>query len=69
MCNGQSYDGAGNMAGSIKGAAARIKALYPLATYVHCSSHQLNLSVMKACTIQVALLYIAICACNYILSS
>lgn len=50
---GQSYDGAGNMAGSVRGAAARIKALYPLATYVHCSSHQLNLCVMKACSIQV----------------
>ena len=38
---------------TVRGAAARIKALYPLATYVHCSSHQLNLCVMKACSIQV----------------
>ena len=43
------------MAGSVRGAAARIKALYPLATYVHCSSHQLNLCVMKACFIQVCI--------------
>lgn len=50
---GQSYDGAGNMAGRTKGAAARIKERYPLATYIHCSSHKLNLCVMQACSIQV----------------
>lgn len=52
LCRGQSYDGAGNMAGKIKGAAAKIKNIYPQAIYIHCTSHQLNLCVMKACTIQ-----------------
>ncbi|XP_013403337.1 52 kDa repressor of the inhibitor of the protein kinase [Lingula anatina] len=51
-CRGQCYDGAGNMAGKVNGAAARIKAEYPKAVYVHCLSHQLNLCVMKACAIQ-----------------
>lgn len=50
---GQSYDGAGNMAGSIRGAAAIVRASYPFALYTHCASHRLNLCVMKACSIQV----------------
>lgn len=41
------------MAGCIRGAAAIIKASYPLVLYTHCSSHRLNLCVMKACSIQV----------------
>lgn len=45
---GQAYDGAGNMAGSVRGTAARISAKYPLAMYLHCTSHCLNLSVVKA---------------------
>ena len=36
---GQGYDGAGNMAGSVNGAAALITANYPLlALYFHCAS-------------------------------
>lgn len=50
---GQSYDGSGNMAGSVRGAAARIKSAYPLVMYIHCASHQLNLCVMKSCSVQV----------------
>ena len=45
---GQTYDGAGNMAGSIKGTAAIIREQYPLALYLHCSSHWLNLAVIKS---------------------
>ena len=45
---GQAYDGAGNMAGSVNGAAARISANYPLATYTHCASHCLNLAVVSS---------------------
>ena len=41
---GQAYDGAGNMSGKTNGAAARISAQFPLAIYVHCSSHCLNLA-------------------------
>ena len=42
---GQSYDGAGNMAGSNRGTAALISAQYPLALYLHCASHALNVAV------------------------
>ena len=45
---GQAYDGAGNMAGSVNGAAALITADYPLALYLHCASHSLNLAVVKS---------------------
>ena len=51
-CRGQCYDGAGNMAGKCKGAASRIIRQFPLAMYVHCNSHQLNLCVVKACNLQ-----------------
>ena len=44
---GQAYDGAGNMAGSVNGTAALIASDYPLAIYLHCTSHCLNLAVMK----------------------
>ena len=49
---GQGYDGVGNMAGRIQGAAARITEQYPSAYYVHCGSHALNLCVVSACTVQ-----------------
>ena len=45
---GQSYDGAGNMAGARKGAAARITEKYPRALYLHCASHCLNLVVVSS---------------------
>ena len=45
---GQAYDGAGNMAGRSKGTAAVITSQYPLATYLHCASHCLNLAVVKS---------------------
>ena len=45
---GQAYDGAGNMAGSVNGTAALIRAEYPLAIYLHCASHCLNLAVVKS---------------------
>ena len=44
---GQAYDGAENMAGAVNGTAALISAQYPLALYMHCSSHCLNLAVVK----------------------
>lgn len=43
---GQAYDGAGNMAGRVNGTAARIMSSFPLAIYVHCASHCLNLAVV-----------------------
>ena len=45
---GQSYDGAGNMAGSVNGTAALITQRYPLALYLHCASHCLNLAVVRS---------------------
>ena len=49
---GQGYDGAGNMAGSQRGAAALIQQQYPLALYSHCNSHILNLCIVKVCSVQ-----------------
>ena len=45
---GQSYDGAGNMSGKTKGAAAIVTSQYPLALYLLCASHCLNLAVVKS---------------------
>ena len=45
---GQAYDGAGSMSGKTNGAAALITAEYPLALYLHCASHCLNLVVVKS---------------------
>ena len=45
---GQAYDGAGNMSGKKNGTAALISSQYPLALYLHCSSHCLNLAVVKS---------------------
>ena len=52
-CRGQAYDGAGNMAGKLKGVANRIMQEYPKARYTHCSSHVLNLCVVKSLSIRV----------------
>lgn len=42
-CRGQSYDNASNMSGMYTGLQARIKKVNPLATFVPCSAHSLNL--------------------------
>ena len=49
---GQGCDGAGNMAGKYISAAALIKKEYPLAFYVHCASHRLNLCAANTSKIQ-----------------
>ena len=49
---GQSYDGAGNMAGRYQGAAAVIQRDYPRAVYFHCAAHALNLCIVAACNVQ-----------------
>lgn len=46
--HGEAYDGARNMSGKINGAAALISSQYPLALYIHCASHCLNLSVVTS---------------------
>ena len=38
---GQGYDGASNMSSDVVGVQARIKQVAPLATYIHCSGHQI----------------------------
>ena len=48
LLRGQEYDGASNLAGKVKGAAAIITSKHSLALYFHCASHQLNLAVMKS---------------------
>ena len=50
-CRGQCYNGAGTMAGAIRGIAAQIISEEPRALFTHCYGHALNLaasdSVMK----------------------
>jgi hypothetical protein len=45
----QTYDGAANMSGKIKGTQARLGAVQPLALYVHCGPHSVNLVTQAAC--------------------
>ena len=52
LIRGQGYNGAGNMAGKCRGAAACIQRLYPKAVYVHCALHTLNLCVVAACEVK-----------------
>jgi len=47
-CRGQSYDGAANMSGDIKGLQGRISLLEPRAIFVHCYAHNLNLILKDA---------------------
>lgn len=42
-CRGQSYDNASNMSGIYSGLQTRIKTINPLADYVPCAAHSLNL--------------------------
>lgn len=42
-CRGQAYDNASNMSGKYTGLQARIRAENPLAEFIPCSSHSLNL--------------------------
>ena len=48
---GQGYAGGSNMKGKIKGLQALLLQDQPLAFYVHCYCHSLNLSVSKACSV------------------
>ena len=43
------YDGASVMSSSKNGVQAKVKEVYPNATYVHCRSHVLNLAVSSGC--------------------
>ena len=48
---GQSYDGAGNMAGAKSGASSNILRSFPKALYFNCSTRILNLVVAETCKI------------------
>ena len=47
-CRGQTYDGAANMSGHLRGVASRFKKEEPAALYVHCFAHSLNLCLQDA---------------------
>ena len=48
---GQGYDSASNTSSDRVGVQARIQQAAPLATYVHCSGHCLNLVISKSCSL------------------
>ncbi len=48
---GQSYDGASNMAGKYSGAQAVVREQQPLALYVHCGAHCVNLITQAGCSV------------------
>ncbi|XP_060845789.1 zinc finger MYM-type protein 1-like [Rhopalosiphum padi] len=48
---GQGYDGAAAMSGEFNGVQALIRKTHPLAFYVHCSAHVLNLAVSNSCKV------------------
>ena len=48
---GQGYDGASNMSSQRVGVQARIREKSPLATYIHCSGHYLNLVIAHSCAL------------------
>ena len=48
---GQGYDGVSNMSSDRVGDQALIRQKAPLATYVYCSSHCLNLVISKGCVL------------------
>ena len=50
-CRGQSYDGAGNMAGRYVGASTLIQHQCRKAIYVHCMNHCLSLCVADICSL------------------
>jgi Domain of unknown function (DUF4371)/hAT family C-terminal dimerisation region len=47
---GQTYDGAANMKGAYRGCQALIAKKQPLAIYVHCGAHCINLVASDACS-------------------
>ena len=50
-CRGQSYDGAGNMAGRYVGASTLIQHQFPKAIYVRGMNHCLNLCIADTCSL------------------
>jgi hypothetical protein len=48
---GQGYDGAAAMSGHLNGVRTAIQEQYPMALYVHCAAHSLNLALSKSCSV------------------
>lgn len=48
---GQGYDGASAMSGKFIGAQAHVQDTHPMAIYVHCASHSLNLAISTSCSV------------------
>jgi hypothetical protein len=48
---GQGYDGAATMSGHLNGVRDAVQKEYPLALYVHCVAHSLNLALSNSCGI------------------
>ena len=51
-CRAQTCDGVGSMSGHLNGCQAKLRQVVPEARYFHCSSHQLNLALTKACAVK-----------------
>ena len=49
-CVGYCFDGAANMSGINKGVATRLQEDCPLALYLHCYGHRLNLAIQSSLT-------------------
>ena len=58
-CRGQSYDNASNMSGKYSGMQARLKEVNPLALYIPCAGHSLNLvgTAAASCCVEVISLF------------
>lgn len=48
---GQDYDGEAVMSGNINGTQIHINDKYPLALYIHCGAHCLNLAISFSCSV------------------
>lgn len=48
LCRGQAYDGANTMSGRFSGLQTKIKDVSPLALYIHCCAHNLNLVLIDS---------------------
>ena len=68
---GQGYDEASNMSSDVAGVQAHIKEVAPLATYIHCNGHCLNLVISKSCSLpQIQNVYDRMqCCCRFFLNS
>ena len=51
MCRGQGYDGAAAMSRRMNGCQTVILETQPLASFVHCASHRLNLAISDTCNV------------------